>query len=275
MVLCAFFAGGLTAIFPVDNTFSFGPSPSGLSPVSAGFTIRLLPVGQGGCLHFRKTNQTSWQLGISWLWSLSLFRHNDFHCACGSSFLRAGCFHPYKSYFYRPASWIGKACRIGFSLRKSWLTCCWPGQLILRTWLDLPAFPPPGFTGRIQPASLTRPVCHYPEGQNLDACGLLPCFLKPGSHWISDPLLYLRIGFSGFLLRLIADGLFWSSACPGWTVWLTACQPFSQFSGSFLACIRAVFMPGWLAGWNTRIDLSFAMCFFGLNYFSSWKKSFM
>ena len=62
MVLCAFFAGGLTAIFPVDNTFSFGPSPSGLSPFSASFTIRLLPVGQGGCLHFRKTNQTSWQL---------------------------------------------------------------------------------------------------------------------------------------------------------------------------------------------------------------------
>ena len=118
-------------------------------------------------------------------------------------------------------------------MRKSWLTCCWPGQLILRTWLDLPAFPPPGFTGRIQPASLTRPVCHYPEGQNLDACGLLPCFLKPGGRWISDPLLFLRIGFSGFLPRLIADGLFWSSACPGWTAGLT--YGLLSLSASFLA----------------------------------------
>lgn len=260
MVLCAFFAGGLTAIFPVDNTFSFGPSPSGLSPVSAGFTIRLLPVGQGGCLHFRKTNQTSWQLGISWLWSLSLFRHNDFHCACGSSFLRAGCFSPHKPSFSLLLFDLERHAGSASVCGQTWMTCCWPGQLILRTWVDLPAFPPPGFTGRIQPASLTRPVCHYPEGQNLDACGLLPCFLKPGSHWISDPLLFVDrfFRFSAqadcrwpFLVVRLSwlDGLAYG---------LSAFQPvFWQLSGLH----PTVFMPGWLAGWNTRIDLSFAMCF--------------
>lgn len=147
MVLCAFFAGGLTAIFPVDNTFSFGPSPSGLSPVSASFTIRLLPIGQGGCLHFRKTNQTSWQLPYP--------GSGPFPFSGTMAFIV-----PLDPVFFEPdASARTSHTSIGLLSElerhagstsfcgQSWLTGCWSGQPVHWTWLDLPGFCLPDLQG--------------------------------------------------------------------------------------------------------------------------------
>ena len=179
-----------------------------------------LPGWQGGCLHFRKTNQTSWQLATSWLWSLSLFRHNSFHCACGSGFLRAGCFRPHKPYFYRPASWIGKTCRIDFILRA--ILADW-----LRVW-------PAGSLNLAGSAGFSASRIYREDPAGLASQAALPLsrrpkpwymrthlrHFKPGHHWIFDPVLFCGSGFPAFCSGWLPIA-FWPPACPGWTAGLT------------------------------------------------------